>query len=54
MSAIARLVQITLIGNVATLEIQRITPANAGDYVVTLRNPAGVINCSAKLILQSR
>lgn len=46
--------KISLIGNKAVLELQRISETEAGDYVVTIRNPLGVAQSQAKLKIQLR
>uniref|UniRef100_F1KPJ7 Titin n=1 Tax=Ascaris suum TaxID=6253 RepID=F1KPJ7_ASCSU len=46
--------KISLVGNKAILEIQRISQANAGDYIITIRNPTGAAQCQAKLNIESR
>ncbi|VDK66159.1 unnamed protein product, partial [Onchocerca ochengi] len=46
--------KISLIGNKAVLEMQRISEAEAGDYIITIRNPLGVVQSQAKLKIQLR
>jgi len=46
--------KISLVGNKATLEISKVTPANAGSYICLLRNPSGAAQSEAKLNIQSR
>ncbi|VDK45179.1 unnamed protein product [Anisakis simplex] len=46
--------KISLVGNKATLEIQRIAMANAGNYSITIRNAMGAAQCQAKLTIQTR
>uniref|UniRef100_A0A0N5ALN5 Immunoglobulin I-set domain protein n=1 Tax=Syphacia muris TaxID=451379 RepID=A0A0N5ALN5_9BILA len=41
-------------GDKVILEIQRVSVANAGSYSVTIRNPLGVVQCQAKLKIESR
>lgn len=47
-------VQISQVGNKAILEMSKVTPANAGSYVVALRNPSGAAQSEAKLSVISR
>ncbi|KAK0408252.1 hypothetical protein QR680_003855 [Steinernema hermaphroditum] len=46
--------KISLVGNKAMLEIARVQQANAGTYIITIRNPSGAAQCEAKINLQSR
>ncbi|KAM3716725.1 Kettin [Dirofilaria immitis] len=46
--------KISLIGNKAVLELQRISEAEAGDYIITIRNPLGAAQSQAKLKIQLR
>ncbi|VDN06754.1 unnamed protein product [Thelazia callipaeda] len=46
--------KISLIGNKAILELQRISETHAGDYVVTIRNPLGAAQSQARLRIQLR
>ncbi|CAG9532190.1 unnamed protein product [Cercopithifilaria johnstoni] len=46
--------KISLIGNKAILELQRISEAEAGDYIITIRNSLGASQSQAKLKIQSR
>uniref|UniRef100_A0A1I8A3Q6 Titin n=1 Tax=Steinernema glaseri TaxID=37863 RepID=A0A1I8A3Q6_9BILA len=46
--------KLSLVGNKAMLEIARVSQANAGTYIITIRNPSGAAQCEAKINLQSR
>lgn len=48
------LFQISLVGNKAILELKRISETEAGDYIITIRNPIGAAQSQAKLKIQIR